>query len=76
MFTKDEILKTVKELGITFNSFSIDDLITGINIELEHGLQNPLTNITNHELLPNNSIYNLKYIIDNSVTFRSLCFLV
>ena len=52
MFTNEEILQTSKKLGINFDNFSLDDLITGINIELEHGLQNPLTNVTNNELLP------------------------
>ena len=38
------------KLGITFDKYSLDDLITGINIELEHGTQNPDTNVTNDDL--------------------------
>lgn len=38
-------------LGITFDKFSVEDLMTGVNIELEHGLVNPITNVTNDDLL-------------------------
>ena len=36
---------------VNFDKFSFDDFVTGINIESEHGLANPLTNITNDNLL-------------------------
>ncbi len=51
MFKIDDILNVAKELNINFTKFSLDDFITGINIELEHGLVNPLTNVTNNDLL-------------------------
>ncbi len=51
MYTKEEILRAIKTLGIVFDKFTIDDLITGINIELEHGSRNPETNVTNDDLL-------------------------
>lgn len=40
------------KLNIKFNKFNINDFITGLNIELEHGKNNNITNITNndHEL--------------------------
>ena len=31
--------------------FSAKDFLTGINIELEHGYINPVTNVTNNDLL-------------------------
>ena len=31
--------------------FTIEDFITGINIEFEHGLIAPITNVTNNDLL-------------------------
>ena len=40
-----------KELNVDFSEFSLSDFITGINIELEHGLIDPLTNVTNDDLL-------------------------
>ena len=38
-------------LGINFDKFSINDFLDGINIELEHGLVNPYTNVTNNDLI-------------------------
>lgn len=51
MYSKDEILKTAQVLCVTFDKFTIDDLITGINIELEHGTINYITNVTNDDLV-------------------------
>jgi hypothetical protein len=51
MYTINDILNVAKTLDIDFKKFSLNDLITGINIELEHGLINPLTNITNDDLV-------------------------
>ena len=50
MFSKEEIKNEAIKLGIDFSKFSLDDLITGVNIELEHGTVNPATNITNDDL--------------------------
>ena len=51
MFDLEDALKFVNELGITLDKFSIKDLLIGLNIELEHGLVDPLTNVTNNDLL-------------------------
>lgn len=51
MYTKKEILEAAKMLGITFKEFDLDDLITGVNIELEHGTISPSTNVTNDNLI-------------------------
>lgn len=51
MFKIKDILDVAKELNIDFTKFSLNDFITGINIELEHGLVNPETNVTNNNLL-------------------------
>jgi len=51
MYSFSDILNVVKILGITFDEFSFNDFITGINIEFEHGLVNPITNVTNDDLL-------------------------
>lgn len=51
MFTLKNILDIAQELNIDFTKFSLSDFITGINIELEHGLINPITNVTNNDLL-------------------------
>lgn len=51
MYSKEEILFVAQLLGITFDKFTINDLVTGVNIELEHGKKNPQTNVTNDDLL-------------------------
>lgn len=51
MFNINDILKVAQKLNIDFSKFSLQDFITGINIELEHGLINNLTNVTNNDLL-------------------------
>ena len=51
MFKIKDILEIAKILNIDFTKFSLNDFITGINIELEHGLVEPKTNVTNNDLL-------------------------
>lgn len=51
MYSKQDIIQTAQLLGIQFDRFTLDDLITGIQIELEHGLINPKTNVTNNDLV-------------------------
>jgi len=51
MFKIKDILDVAKTLNIDFTKFSLNDFITGINIELEHGLVNPEINVTNNNLL-------------------------
>ena len=51
MFKIKDILDVAKELNIDFTKFSLNDFITGINIELEHGLIDLETNVTNNNLL-------------------------
>lgn len=50
MFNYNDAIYVAKKLGINFNKFSIDDFLTGLNIELEHGKINPLTNVTDDDL--------------------------
>ena len=51
MFTIEDAVYVANELGIMFDKFSVKDLIIGLNIELEHGYVNPITNVTNNDLL-------------------------
>ncbi|MFA5603766.1 MAG: DUF5661 family protein [Bacilli bacterium] len=51
MYSKEQIFNTAKMLGITFDKFAIEDLITGVNIELEHGAVDPKTNVTDDNLI-------------------------
>ncbi len=50
MFNKNDAIYIANRLGITFDKFTIDEFLTGLNIELEHGLINPQTNVTNDNL--------------------------
>lgn len=51
MLGKQEIINAAKMLGINFDKFTLEDLMTGIMIELEHGTVNPATNVTNDDLI-------------------------
>ena len=50
MFTNQEILDIAKILDVNFDKFSFDDFKRGIIVELEHGLLNIKTNVTNNNL--------------------------
>jgi hypothetical protein len=50
MFNINDVVKISNKLNLKFDKYSIKDLLTGINIELEHGKINPETNITNNDL--------------------------
>ena len=51
MFTLKDALSAANKLNIKFNKFTPIDLLTGINIELEHGKINKETNVTNDDLI-------------------------
>jgi len=50
MFNVKEALYIANKLNIIFDKFSMEDFLRGLNIELEHGLSNPKTNVTNNDL--------------------------
>ena len=51
MFNDYDIMNVANYLNIDFNKFSFDDFKRGISIELEHGLQDENTNVTDNDLL-------------------------
>ena len=51
MFNLKDILNVAKILNIDFSKFSLSDFVTGVNIELEHGLIDSYTNVTDNDLL-------------------------
>ena len=51
MFTLQDALKAAKALNITFDKFTPWEFLEGINIEAEHGKTNPITNVTNDDLI-------------------------
>ena len=51
MYSLEDAYKISKVLNIKFDNFTIEDLLEGINVELEHGKINPSTNVTNDSLI-------------------------
>jgi len=49
-FTRAEVEKMAKKLNVNLDNVSVDTLMVGVKIELEHGTENKLTNITNDNL--------------------------
>lgn len=56
MFNVNDALSASKILGITFDKFTLEEFLDGINIELEHGNINPKTNVTNNDLIMTSKI--------------------
>ena len=52
-FTLDEALEIADQLGIDFSKvgFTQEEFLEGMNIELEHGLVDPDTNVTDNDPL-------------------------
>lgn len=50
IFNEEDINNIINKLNIKFDKFTKDDFITGINIELEHGTINKVTNVTDNNL--------------------------
>lgn len=51
MYNIQDVNNVAKMLNISFDKFTKEDLLEGINIESEHGLINPSTNVTNDNLI-------------------------
>lgn len=48
-FTAEEAKAVGEQLGIKWDKFDIDQFRRGMDVELEHGTQNPWTNVTNDD---------------------------
>lgn len=51
MYNLEDALYAAEVLGVSFDKFTKEEFLEGINIELEHGLINPKTNVTNNNLI-------------------------
>lgn len=51
MYNLKDAIYASSLLKINFNSFTIEEFLDGINIELEHGTISPKTNITDDKLI-------------------------
>ena len=51
IFKLKDILEVINELNLNFSKFTLSNFSTEINIELDHGLINKNTNVTDNNLL-------------------------
>lgn len=51
MYNINNVIYAANILRINFDKFSPEDLLRGMNIEREHGLVNPETNVTNNDII-------------------------
>ena len=50
-FTLEEAMEVGKQLEIKWDKFDLKQFLDGMNVELEHGSENLLTNVTNDDSL-------------------------
>lgn len=50
-FTAKEAKEIGEKLGIMWDKFDVDQFRRGIDVELEHGLRDPATNVSNDDPL-------------------------
>ena len=50
-FTLDQAKAVGKQLGIKWDKFDLEQFHAGLGVELEHGIVNPTTNVTNDDPL-------------------------
>ena len=50
-FTAEEAKKVGDEIGIDWNKIQLEEFQQGLHIELEHGLVDAVTNVTDDDLL-------------------------
>ena len=51
MFNLNDVIYAANILNIKFDKFTPDELLTGMNIESEHGTISPKTNVTNDNII-------------------------
>ena len=51
MYNMFDAMEAARALNVRFDKFTKEEFLEGINIELEHGTINPLTNVTNDDLI-------------------------
>lgn len=56
MYKKEDALYATNILGINFDKFTLEEFLIGLNIESEHGRVNPITNITDNDLIKTSKI--------------------
>ena len=55
-FNSDEAKKIGEQLGVKWDKFDLEQFRMGMEVELEHGLRDPATNVTNNDSLTTGKI--------------------
>lgn len=55
-FTQEEAMAIGEQLGVKWDKFDVDQFRRGLDVELEHGLADPKTNVTNDDYLTTGKI--------------------
>ena len=55
-FTAEEAKKIGEQIGIDWSKFDVEQFRMGMDVELEHGLVDPVTNVTNDDPLTTGKI--------------------
>ena len=55
-FSADEAKKIGEQLGIKWDKFDVEQFRLGMDVELEHGLRDPETNVTGNDSLTTGKI--------------------
>ena len=55
-FSREEARAVGEKLGIDWSCFDIDQFLRGMEVELEHGLRDSETNVTNDDVLTTGKI--------------------
>lgn len=51
MFRMQDALIAANALNVSFDQFTPEEFLAGMNIEAEHGTVNPQTNVTNDDII-------------------------
>jgi len=51
VFTSEQAKEIGEILGVNWSKFNIEQFRMGMDVELEHGTSDPLTNVTDNDLL-------------------------
>ena len=55
-FNSSEAKVIGEKLGVTWDKFDVEQFRMGMDVELEHGLHDPVTNVTNNDPLTTGKI--------------------
>lgn len=55
-FSKEEAKKVGESLGIDWSKFNVEQYRRGMDVELEHGTENKITNVTNDDKIATGKI--------------------